>query len=89
MRDWLVEKRGDLTHEQVAKMAKISRSAYSNIESGKRNPSVEMAKAIAKALGFEWTIFFEKKSSRIETLKSSYIFFYFSLLETLPSNAEA
>lgn len=61
MRAWLAEFRGSLTHEEVAVAAKISRSTYTNIELGKRNPSVEVAKAIAKVLGFEWVLFFEKR----------------------------
>lgn len=61
-RKWLIEQRGRLTHDQAASMAGISRSAYTNIETGKRNPSVKAAKAIATALEFEWSIFFELKS---------------------------
>lgn len=57
-RTWLIEKRGNLTQEQVAILAGISRTAYSNIERG-RGLSVNMAKKIAKALKFEWQIFFE------------------------------
>lgn len=29
------------------------------IENGERKPSVKVAKRIAKALGFDWTLFFE------------------------------
>lgn len=60
-RDWLIDLRGRFTQEQVAKLAGISRSAYSNIESGKRAPSVDAAKKIAKALNFNWQIFFDDK----------------------------
>lgn len=63
-RKWLVEKRGSLTQSQVAKLAGISRSAYSNVERG-RGLSVKLAKKIAKALKFEWELFFESK--RFET----------------------
>lgn len=59
------------THEQVAALAsyngkRISRQFYGMIENGDRRPSVEVAKAIAKVLDIEWTIFFELKSN--ETL---------------------
>lgn len=52
------------THEQVAALAsyngkRISRQFYGMIESGGRRPSVEVAKAIEKVLGVDWTIFFE------------------------------
>lgn len=65
-RNWLIRIRGDLTQEQVAQMAGISRGAYSNIESGKRDPSVTMAKKIAKALGFDWMIFFDEKCAEMK-----------------------
>lgn len=60
-RNWLIKLRGNLTQDEVATAAKISRSAYSNIELGIRDPSVAMAKKIAKALNFEWQLFFEQK----------------------------
>lgn len=60
--DWLKELRMalNLTQEQVAKKANMARATYSNIEIGKRTPSVPMAKKIAGAMGFEWTRFFEE-----------------------------
>lgn len=58
-RRWLVKLRGDLTQQQVADQARLSRSYYTEIEIGDKNPSVETAKKIAKALGFNWTLFFE------------------------------
>lgn len=60
-RKWLIELRGRLTQEQVSSLAGVSRGAYSNIELGKRSPSVSMAKKIAKALNFDWKIFFDEK----------------------------
>jgi putative transcriptional regulator len=57
---WLIEKRGSLTQEQVALLAGVSRSAYSNVERGK-GLSVPVAKKIAKALRFKWEIFFDEK----------------------------
>ena len=59
--DWLknlrIEQR--LKQEQVAAAAGIERAYYSMIETGKRRPSVPVARAIANVLGFEWTRFFE------------------------------
>ncbi|OPY59345.1 MAG: helix-turn-helix protein [Pelotomaculum sp. PtaU1.Bin065] len=60
-RDWLIKIRGDYTHQQIADKAGVSRSYYTEIENGDKNPSVETAKKIAGALGFEWTKFFEEK----------------------------
>lgn len=48
-----------LTGENIAFVTGISRSAYSNIENGKRRPSPEVAKKIAETLGFNWTRFYE------------------------------
>lgn len=59
-RKWLVDIRGKLTQEQVAQLAGISRSAYSNVEHG-RGLSVRLAKKIANALHFDWNLFFEEK----------------------------
>lgn len=61
MRKWLVDLRGTLTQMEVALRAGMSRGAYSNIENGKRDPSVSTAKKIANALGFDWRLFFEEK----------------------------
>lgn len=60
MRTWLIKKRGNLSQEEVAKLSGISRGAYSNIEIGKRDPSVNVAKRIANVLDFQWTIFFDE-----------------------------
>ncbi len=38
--------------------AGITRQHYNLIEAGKRRPSVEVAKAIAVVLGFDWTRFY-------------------------------
>lgn len=59
---WLQELRGTETQDSIASKAGISRSAYANIENGNRKPSVIVAKRIANALGFNWTLFFEDKS---------------------------
>ncbi|REJ29256.1 helix-turn-helix transcriptional regulator [Caldibacillus debilis] len=61
MRMWLKQKREELglTQEQVAASAKIARTTYAMIEQNQRDPSVNVAKRIAKTLNFEWTLFFE------------------------------
>lgn len=65
MRNWLKEIRDSkgLTQEQVAILSDISRSHYTHIEKGTKTPSVDVAKRIAKALKFNWPIFFEDKCS--------------------------
>jgi DNA-binding XRE family transcriptional regulator len=40
----------NLTHEQVAKKAKITRAYYTNIEAGRKEPSMSTAKKIADSL---------------------------------------
>ncbi|HDR8123827.1 TPA: helix-turn-helix transcriptional regulator [Bacillus cereus] len=62
MRLWLLEKRkySEKTQGYIAYKARISRSMYVMIESGERNPSVPVAKNIAKVLKFDWTLFFEE-----------------------------
>lgn len=70
-RHWLVDIREDrgLTQEQVSELCGIKRPYYTMIETGKRRPSVDVAKKIASALSFEWTLFFA--SDGIESLPSS------------------
>ncbi|MBK5503258.1 helix-turn-helix transcriptional regulator [Bacillus sp. TH12] len=62
MRFWLLERRKnkEKTQDYIAYNARISRSMYAMIESGERNPSVPVAKNIAKVLNFDWTLFFEE-----------------------------
>lgn len=62
MREWLKKLREDqnMTQAQVAERSGLCESAYCLVETGKRNPSVDSAKRIALALGFEWTKFFEE-----------------------------
>ncbi len=64
-RKWLTKLREkkNMTHAQVAEQVGISRAYYTAIESGTRRPSPEVAQAIAKALAFDWTIFFKIKSN--------------------------
>lgn len=71
IRDWLKELRvkRKLTQEEVARLSGISRSHYTHIEQGNKTPSVDVAKAIAKTLKFDWVIFFENNSSQREQQK--------------------
>lgn len=68
MRVWLIKRReaSKMTQDKISDMAGISRSAYSNIENGERNPSVETAKKIATVLDFDWTKFFEKDDEMLK-----------------------
>lgn len=50
------------TQAQVANEAKISVGGYTNIENGKRMPSVSVAKSIAKILDIEWSKIFENSN---------------------------
>jgi DNA-binding XRE family transcriptional regulator len=65
-RQWLMEYRGDRTHQVIADMAGISRSFYTEIETGEKDPSVTTAKSIGRVLGFDWTIFFEEDGRIME-----------------------
>lgn len=60
MRTWLKEIRLEkkLTMRQVSDAVQISECYYSQIESGKRNVSVSVAKRIAFYLKFNWMNFF-------------------------------
>lgn len=51
-----------LTQLEVATTSGITVSYYSLIESGKRRPSVEIAKSIGNALGFSWQEFYDDTS---------------------------
>lgn len=46
------------TQKQVAELAKVSEEYISLIESGKRKPSVKVAKKLGAVLDIQWTIFF-------------------------------
>lgn len=72
-RTWLVKFRTfvEMTHDDVAIEAKISRQYYGMIESGQRNPSVEMAKRIARVLKFDWTLFFADEGNDLFRSSSS------------------
>ena len=48
-----------LSQFDAARLFNISRAQYSHFETGRRKPSVELAKKIGKEFKFNWTIFFE------------------------------
>lgn len=48
-----------LTQQDVADSGNFARTYYTMVEQGKRTPSVEVAKSIARVLEFEWTVFFD------------------------------
>lgn len=72
MRAWLKKIREEkmLTHEKIASKVGISRVYYTQIETGVRNPRVNIAKKIATVLEFDWTIFFNDYSNET-TLKDT------------------
>ncbi len=47
-----------LTQQEMADEVGVSRQYYNDIENGKRQPSVTIAKKIGEVLEVEWTIFF-------------------------------
>ncbi len=47
------------TQKEIAELTGITQQMYSNIENGKRRPSVAVAKKIAEVLNFDWTLFFK------------------------------
>lgn len=61
-RDWLIAIREDsgISQKCVSEQIGISQPSYSNIENGKRTPSVPVAKKIAAVLGFDWTRFYDE-----------------------------
>lgn len=67
MRSWLkkIREEAKITQEAVAERAGISGTYFNMIERGERgNPlKVDTAKAIAAALGFDWTRFYEQDES--------------------------
>ncbi len=60
-RAWLIAIRENsgISQKCVSEQIGVSQPSYSNIENGKRTPSVRVAKKIAAALGFDWTQFYE------------------------------
>ncbi len=61
MRDWLIEIRHktNMTQLTVSERAGISRAYYTQIELGRRTPSIRTAKTLARILGFTWSRFYD------------------------------
>ena len=66
MREWLKDAREEakLSQEEIGQIVGLKQSSYSMIEIGERRPSVETAKKIAEALGFDWTRFYDPQTGR-------------------------
>ena len=60
-REWLIafRKAKNLTQGELAEAIGISQMSLSSYEQGIRNPKPQLAKKIAKVLGFDWTKFYE------------------------------
>lgn len=55
-----IREQQEMTQIQLGEKTGLSNSYISMIENKERRPSVDAAMRIAKALGFKWTLFFEK-----------------------------
>ncbi|UHA73769.1 helix-turn-helix transcriptional regulator [Paenibacillus sp. 481] len=73
-RKWLIQCRGCKTQKEVAALSGINRSSYSNIETGRRTPSVIVAQRIGQALGFKWQRFYEEISSYEDANEKDYVY---------------
>lgn len=62
MREWLKDLRlsSGYTQEKIAKLLKVSRAYYTQIELGNRTPSPKVAIELGKILNFNWAMFFEE-----------------------------
>lgn len=65
-RHWLKQIRlaKGMEQKEVALKINKTQACYSFIESGDRNPTVEVAQRIADVLDFDWTLFFPKKKHK-------------------------
>lgn len=59
-----LRKKHGMTGATLGQKAKVSISALSMIENGRRRPSVDLAKRLGAALGVDWTLFFEDATGR-------------------------
>ena len=57
------------TQETLARETGLAQSMISNIENGKRRPSVENEKILGAVLGFDWIELFEDDEISVETMK--------------------
>ncbi len=65
MREWLKQKRIEkgYTLSQLSEIVGVSEQSLSYYENGDRRPVPEVAIALGKALGFDWTIFYKEESA--------------------------
>lgn len=47
------------SQSDISKEIGITQAAFSLIETGRRRPSVDLAKRLGAVLGVDWTLFFE------------------------------
>ena len=75
MREWLVEirKSKGMSQYEAARKIGIGQSMYASLETGARDPAVETAKKVGRALGFDWTRFFEGRNENGAQLAERFI----------------
>lgn len=56
-----IRENANLTQMNLASLCGCERSTIGKIETGAINPSVRLAKKIAKVLNFDWTLFYEEE----------------------------
>lgn len=54
-----LRKKHGMTQHELAVLAGVRQNTVSQLESGKRRPSIETAKRIGAVLGFDWAQFYE------------------------------
>lgn len=54
-----IREKKKMTLLEVANSSDVSEAYVSLLETGRRRPSVDVAKRIAEVLGFDWTLFFK------------------------------
>lgn len=59
-----IRKGANLTQKQLAIKCGCERSTIGKIEAGAINPSVRLAKKIAKVLNFDWTLFYKDEEEK-------------------------
>ena len=52
-----------LTQKQLADICGVTRTHITNLETGEFSPSVDVAKKIGQALGFDWAELFNKATA--------------------------
>ena len=65
MREWLkdIREARHMSQLEISERVNITQPSYSNIEAGRRNPSIEAAKRIAEVLDFPWTRFYDDEQT--------------------------